>query len=98
MKPRYVLQLFVFVLLVGTWGSAEALEPLKLYDDFEQPLIDINRWVGGHLNLGGAPLEVVRRTIRDPEGHHLRLLNRHHNLGFFSNDGTSLGILRVAFR
>jgi hypothetical protein len=97
MKPR-MLQLLVFVLLMGTWGFAEALEPLKLYDNFEQAPIDINRWVGGHVNLGGAPLEVVRRTIQNPEGHHLRLLNRHHNLGFFSDAGTSLGILRVAFR
>jgi hypothetical protein len=34
---QLVIHLFVFLLLVGTWGFAEALEPLKPYDNFEQP-------------------------------------------------------------
>lgn len=97
MKTR-ILQLLVFVLLMGTWGFAEALEPLKLYDNFKQVPIDINRWVGGNFGFGGVSLEVLRRTILDHQGRHLQLLNRHHNLAFFSNEGTSFGALRVAFR
>lgn len=35
MKPL-AIHLLVFLLLVGTWGFAEALEPLKPYDNFEK--------------------------------------------------------------
>ena len=100
MKPR-ILQLLVFVLLVGTWGSAEALEPLKLYDNFEQTPIDINRWVGvqfeAPFRFGTSFLELVRKTT--PEEHHLRILNRSFGLTFSNGvpPGNSLSLFRLGF-
>ena len=52
MKPR-MLQLLVFVLVLGTWGFAEALEPLKLYDNFEQIPINPDKWGGNEFHFGG---------------------------------------------
>lgn len=99
MKPR-ILQLLVFVLLVGTWGSAEAgehrklgLEPLKLYDNFEQALINPDKWVGNQFQTGGSSLELVRKTTLDE--HHLRLLNR--SFGESYNGFNTLNLFRLAF-
>lgn len=97
MKPR-MLQLLVFVLLVGTWGFAEALEPLKLYDKFEQTLIDPDKWVGSQFEapprFGGSFLELVRKTTQ--EEHHLRILNRSFGEPV-SDGGISLRLFRLGF-
>lgn len=92
MKPR-MLQLLVFVLLLGTWGFAEALEPLKLYDNFEQALINPDKWVGNQFQTGGSSLELVRKTTLDE--HHLRLLNR--SFGESYNGFNTLNLFRLAF-
>lgn len=93
MKPR-MLQLLVFVLLVGTWGFAEALEPLKLYDNFDQALINPDKWRGDQLQTGGYYQELVRKIT--PEEHNLRLLNRSYG-NTFSNSGNTLNLFRLAF-
>jgi len=104
MKPR-MLQLLVFVLLVGTWGFAEAeehrdlgLEPLKLYDNFEQAQINPDKWAGSQFEapfrFNSSFLEVVRKTT--PEEHHLRILNRSFGLNFF-NGGNTINVFRLAF-
>ncbi|MGH9425888.1 MAG: hypothetical protein ACRD2L_06225 [Terriglobia bacterium] len=97
MKPR-ILQLLVLVLLVGTWGFAEALEPLKPYDNFEQALINPDKWVGSQFEapprVGGSFLELVRKTTQ--EEHHLRILNRSVGQTFF-NGGISLSLFRLGF-
>ena len=99
MKPR-ILQLLVFVLLVGTWGFAEAeehrnlgLEPLKLYDNFEQALINPDKWRGDQFQTGGYYQELVRKIT--PEEHHLRLLNR--SFGESYNGFNTLKLFRLAF-
>jgi hypothetical protein len=97
MKLR-ILQLIVFVLLVGTWSFAEALEPLKLYDKFEQALINPDKWVGNQLEapprFGGSFLELVRKTTQ--EEHHLRILNRSFGEPV-SDGGISLRLFRLGF-
>jgi hypothetical protein len=100
MKPR-MLQLLVFVLLVGTWGFAEAeehrnlgLEPLKLYDNFDQGLINPDKWRGDQFQTGGYYQELVRKIT--PEEHHLRILNRSFGQTF-SNGGNTLNLFRLAF-
>jgi len=93
MKPR-ILQLLVFVLLMGTWGFAEALEPLKLYDNFDQALINFDKWRGDQFQTGGFYQELVRKTT--PEDHHLRLLNRSYG-NIYSQSGNTLNLFRVAF-
>jgi hypothetical protein len=97
MKPR-ILQLLVFVLLVGTWGFAEALEPLKLYDNFEQAPINSDKWFGSQFEapprFGGSFLELVRKTT--PEEHHLRILSRSFGDTRFTG-GTSLSLFRLGF-
>ncbi|TKS58727.1 MAG: hypothetical protein EWM72_02784 [Nitrospira sp.] len=79
MKPR-ILQLLVFVLLVGTWGS--------------------DKWFGSQFEFpfryGNASLEVVRRIIQDPQGRHLRILNRSFGQTT-STDGTSSDFFRLGF-
>ena len=96
MKPR-MLQLLVFVLVLGTWGFAEALEPLKLYDNFEQIPINPDKWGGNEFHFGGDTFELVRETIQDPEGHHLRMLNRFYNQTNIDT-GVSFGLFRLAFK
>ena len=93
MKPR-MLQLLVFVLLVGTWGFAEALEPLKLYDNFEQALINPDKWAGNEFHFGGSFLDLARKTTQ--EEHHLQILNRFFNQ---TNSDTeeSFGLFRLGF-
>ena len=93
MKPR-ILQLLVFVLLMGTWGFAEALEPLKLYDNFDQALINFDKWRGDQFQTGGFYQELVRKTT--PEDHHLRLLNRSYG-NIYSQSGNTLNLFRLAF-
>ena len=97
MKPR-MLQLLVFVLLVGTWGFAEALEPLKRYDTFEQSAINSDKWVGSQFEapsrFGGSFLELVRKTTQ--EEHNLRILSRSIGQTFF-NGGNSLSLFRLGF-
>ena len=97
MKSR-MLQLLVFVLLVGTWGFAEALEPLKLYDNFEQAPINSDKWFGSQFEapsrFGGSFLELIRKTTQ--EEHNLRILSRSvGNTGF--TDGISLSLFRLGF-
>ena len=96
MIPR-MLQLLVFVLLVGTWGLGEAVEPLTLYDNFEKGPINPDKWFGTQFNPGNTgPYEAARTIIQDPEGRHLRLLNRSYGqIG--SNSGRSLSFFRLAF-
>ena len=93
MKPR-MLQLLVFVLLVGTWGFAEALEPLKPYDNFEQSLINPDKWAGNEFHFGGSFLDLARKTTQ--EEHHLQILNRFFNQ---TNSDTeeSFGLFRLGF-
>lgn len=97
MKPR-MFQFLVFVLVLGTWGFAEALEPLKPYDNFEQAPINSDKWVGSQfeapVRFGGSFLELVRKTT--PEEHHLRLLSRSFG-DTVSNDGISLSLFRLGF-
>lgn len=93
MKPR-ILQLLVFVLVLGTWGFAEALEPLKLYDNFDQALINPDQWRGDQFQTGGYYQELVRKIT--PEEHNLRLLNRSYG-NTFSNSGNTLNLFRLAF-
>ena len=97
MKPR-ILQLLVLVLLVGTWGFAEALEPLKPYDNFEQALINPDKWVGSQFEapprFGSSFLELVRKTTQ--EEHHLRILNRSFGEPV-SNGEISLRLFRLGF-
>ncbi len=97
MKPR-MLQLLVFVLVLGTWGFAEALEPLKLYDNFEQALINSDKWVGSQfeapVRFGGSFLELVRKTTQ--EEHHLRILSRSFGDTGFTG-GISLSLFRLGF-
>jgi hypothetical protein len=94
----HILQLLVLVLLVGTWGFAEALEPLKPYDNFEQALINPDKWIGSQFEapprFGGSFLELVRKTTQ--EEHHLRILNRSVGHTFF-NGGISLSLFRLGF-
>ena len=63
MKPR-ILQLLVFVLVLWTWGFAEALEPLKLYDNFDQALINPDKWRGDQFQTGGYYQELVAKSPR----------------------------------
>lgn len=97
MKPR-MLQLLVFVLLVGTWGIAEALEPLKLYDNFEQAPINSDKWFGSQFEapprFGGSFLELVRKTTQ--EENHLRILSRSFGDTGFTG-GISLSLFRLGF-
>ena len=93
MKPR-ILQLLVFVLVLGTWGFAEALEPLKLYDNFDQALINPDKWRGDQFQTGGFYQELVRKIT--PEEHNLRLLNRSYG-NTFSYSGNTLNLFRLAF-
>jgi hypothetical protein len=97
MKPR-MLQLLVFVLLVGPCGFADALEPLKLYDNFEHAPINSDKWFGSQFEapprFGGSFLELVRKTTH--EEHQLRILSRSvGNTGF--PDGISLSLFRLGF-
>ena len=98
MKPR-MLQLLVFVLVLGTWGFAEALEPLKLYDNFEQAPINSDKWFGSQFEapprFGGSFLELVRKTTQ--EEHHLRILSRSFSDTGFTG-GTSLSLFRLGFK
>jgi hypothetical protein len=89
-----MLQLLVFVLVLGTWGFAEALEPLKLYDNFDQALINPDKWRGDQFQTGGFYQELVRKIT--PEEHHLRLLNRSYG-NTFSYSGNTLNLFRLAF-
>jgi hypothetical protein len=100
MKPR-MLQLLVFVLLVGTWGFAEAeehrdrgLEPLKLYDNFEQVPINPDKWFGDEFHFGGSFLDLARKATQ--EKHHLQILNRFYNQTN-SDIGESFGLFRLGF-
>ena len=93
MKPR-MLQLLLFVLLVDTWGFAEALEPLKLYDNFDQALINPDKWRGDQFQTGGFYQELVRKIT--PEEHNLQLLNRSYG-NTFSYSGNTLNLFRLAF-
>jgi len=93
MKPR-ILQLLVFVLVLWTWGFAEALEPLKLYDNFDQALINPDKWRGDQFQTGGYYQELVRKIT--PEEHNLRLLNRSYG-NTFSYSGNTLNLFRLAF-
>jgi hypothetical protein len=43
-------------------APAQAVEPLKLYDDFNSALIDPNKWFGSE--LGEAGLDLVREAVR----------------------------------
>lgn len=99
MKPR-LLQLLVFVLLVGTWGFAEALEPLKLYDKFREVPINPDTWIGNQFEApfrsNSSFLELARETIQDPEGRHLRILNRSFGQNTI-NDGNSLSLFNLRF-
>jgi hypothetical protein len=98
MKAR-MLQLLVFVFVLGTWGFAEALEPLKPYDNFEQALINSNKWVGSQFEapgrFGGSFLELVRKTT--PEEHHLRILSRSLGDTALNSSGISLSLFRLGF-
>ena len=96
MKPR-MLQLLVFVLVLGAWGFAEALEPLKLYDNFEQVPINPDKWVGNEFQFGGITPEFALETTQGRSGHHLRILNRYYNQTNFDS-GISFGLFRLAFR
>lgn len=93
MKPR-LLQLLIFMLVLGTLGMAQALEPLKLYDSFDQALINTEKWRGGQFHTGGFYQELVRTTI--PNEHHLRLLNRSYG-NTYSNSGNTLNLFRLEF-
>ena len=57
MKPL-VIHLLVFLLLVGTGGFAEALEPVKPYDNFEQ--CTGKRWKGEEGAARDVPLHLPR--------------------------------------
>jgi len=97
MKPR-MLQLFVFVLLVGTWGLGEAVEPLKLYDNFQLGPVNPDKWVG--VEFGSAVREAARTIILDPLNpllRRLRIFDRSYG-ETASNAGTSLGAFDFAFR
>ena len=98
MKPR-MLQLFVFVLLVGTWGLGEAVEPLKPYDDFQVGPVNPNKWFG--FQTPGSAVREAARTIildpLDPLGRNLRIFAR--SYGETNSDaGTSFGGTAFAFR
>ena len=97
MKNIFVIHLLVLLLLVGTWGLAEAVEALKPYDTFQVGPISPDRWSGSQFNPGNTgPYEAARIIIQDPEGRHLRLLNRSYGqIG--SNSGTSLSFFRLGF-
>lgn len=100
MKPR-LLQLLVFVLLVGTWGLGEAVEPLKPYDNFQLGPINPNKWLPTQFGIGGADAfnvyEANRTIILDPlnpSERVLRILNRAYGENN-SNAGTSFGAFRL---
>ncbi len=98
MKPRILhllgFMLLVLVLLMGTWGSAEALE-LTLYDNFEQAPLNPDKWLGSEFEYpyqyGRSFVELVRRTIQDDEGRHLRILAR--SVG----EGANFSLFRLKF-
>ena len=69
------------------------MEPLKLYDNFEQALINPDKWVGNQFQTGGSSLELVRKTTLNE--HHLRLLNR--SFGESYNGFNTLNLFRLAF-
>jgi hypothetical protein len=98
MKPR-MLQLFVFVLLVGTWSLGEAVEPLKPYDDFQVGPVNPDKWVGFQ-SSGSTVREAARTIILDPLdslGRNLRIFDR--SYGETTSDaGTSFGGFAFAFR
>jgi hypothetical protein len=103
MKPR-ILQLLVFVLLVGIWGLGEAVEPLKPYDDFQLGPINPDKWVGAQFGIGGGfalnVLEANRTIILDPLvplGRDLRILNRAYGENNIDTGG-SIGAFRLAFK
>jgi hypothetical protein len=93
-----MLQLFVFVLLVGTWGLGQAVEPLKPYDDFQLGPVNPDKWFG--VEFGSAVREAARTIILDPLdplGRNLRIFAR--SYGETASDaGTSLGAFDFAFR
>ena len=97
MKKVLVMHLLVVLLLASTWGLAEAVEALKPYDTFEVGHISPDRWFGTQFYPGNTgPYEAARRIIQDPEGRHLRLLNRSYGqIG--SNSERSLSFFRLAF-
>jgi hypothetical protein len=103
MKPR-TLQLLVFVLVLGTWHLAEAVEPLKSYDTFEVGPISPDRWNGVSFGTG-APFqsshlyEGNRTIIMDPlgTGRVLRILNRSYGRTD-SNVGFTYGAYGLVFK
>jgi hypothetical protein len=61
----YIHSLFVtggFLLTILLGAPAHAVEPLKLYDDFNSPLISSQLWFGSE--LGEAGLDIVREALR----------------------------------
>jgi hypothetical protein len=73
---------------------AQALEPLKLYDNFESPLINTEKWRGGQFQTGGFYQELIRKTA--PDEHNLRLLNRSYG-NTFSYGVNTLNLFRLEF-
>lgn len=63
MRVRFLHLFFGGCLLVGlTAASAQALEPLALYDDFNSAFLDPQKWVGSELGADG--LDVVREAAK----------------------------------
>jgi len=71
--------------------SAQAVEPMALYDDFNAKSIDADKWLGQQSGQSGQLLDVAREI----HGNRLRLAAR--TLGNMSSSGGVSGRLRLAF-
>ena len=60
-----------FTLLGGTYSNASAQEAMVLYDDFDQTLLDPNKWVGAQTSPS-VILEANRKISKDA----LKIINR----------------------
>jgi hypothetical protein len=104
MKKVVAMHLLVVLLLVSTWGLAEAAEVLVPYDTFEMGPISPDRWSGASLgpdlfSPNGNLYEQNRSIIVDPSGvgRDLRVLNRSYGLTN-SDVGIALGAYGLEFK
>jgi len=101
---QFLMLVLIVLFLLGTWPLAEAVEPLKHYDNFEVGPISPDRWNGNafgpDLSSAASILYEGNRTIVvDPSGvgRDLRILNRSYGLTD-SDSGFTLGIYGLHFK
>lgn len=92
---HFLSPVLIVLFLLGTWHPAEAVEPWKVYDNFQIGLVNPDKWVG--FQAGSVVREAARTIIQDSDGRHLRIFNRAYGEPG-SDTGTSFGGFAFAFK